>query len=906
MAVHVEWIYPRSFDEKFKNALRDYYSYGFKNYDSYWAGHGQTLAEDWKRLNNILGDYLEWSEDPEQVMFASLDSQSAEENVFQRVYRFCGFLEKDPAYFFHALAALSPDLFLRDGIPALELEKRDRIVRSGKKKIWRKFDPWGEDEEFRMRLEEDVERGGSLTTADFLCFYPDGMPIFSGENRKTNLRLQELADLGFLRCAQQVEKGNRRWLLSRRNLAGLLEGGRQVHPDFAEHFQQMLDFYSRYMLLGELGRFLLDRMDVDAASPFRFKHEYDIQALNDFNLADLLDAMEENRWCLIRYRHGISAAQAEVLCYPLEIRVSAGNGRESLMYYDPFLRSYSSLRLEFMDSIESLLWEKVVEILHVPAELLEGDIAYAARALRHTWGLSTTPEQRGNAIPGEEKMQQVRMRILYTPKTEQYVRDRMVRGRRVGRAQADGENLEFTVQVTDTSELRPWVRSFYSRLWECEGMDTPQFSVARDIQDMAEAFQDGKLSRRMPHSSPWFPREIPVLYAPQLHREAEPARQHERVFHSAFSAYYHVMARVFARLCGQRENCLGEEELQQMTGEALGDYCHMIGMKTEDFLPGQIGNMLKTQGFSSPATVTGGGKKNASIFSQERPGYRLKYGSRRPLEFYRDVVPLSQMELRWLRSLLEDERIGAFLEDSEQAYLLRFLREDPAVSPLPFRRVVFFDRSAYPREQLEAENRAAKGLLAAIRRRQEVQVEYCSMKGKRIDGVFRPLTLEFSKRDNRFRGYLQSCRDGEIYQMNLSGVRQVEPAGGTFDYPKAMDALDQYRARQERSVEIAFFDVRNLADRVLTEFTPWKKRCVYEKSTGLYRLTLFYQKVDEKEMVIRLMGYGADLLVTDQEHPIYREIQARVYQQMKILEQQRRPERRGRPRKKRQKERDGG
>ena len=113
MAVHVEWIYPRSFDEKFKNALRDYYSYGFKNYDSYWAGHGQTLAEDWKRLNNILGDYLEWSEDPEQVMFASLDSQSAEENVFQRVYRFCGFLEKDPAYFFHALAALSPDLPFR-------------------------------------------------------------------------------------------------------------------------------------------------------------------------------------------------------------------------------------------------------------------------------------------------------------------------------------------------------------------------------------------------------------------------------------------------------------------------------------------------------------------------------------------------------------------------------------------------------------------------------------------------------------------------------------------------------------------------------------------------------------------------------------------------------------------------
>lgn len=85
MAVHAEWIYPRFFDEKFKNALRDYYSYGFKNYDSYGVQHGQILVEDWKRLNNILGDYLEWSEDPNQVMFASLDSQAEKENVFQRV-----------------------------------------------------------------------------------------------------------------------------------------------------------------------------------------------------------------------------------------------------------------------------------------------------------------------------------------------------------------------------------------------------------------------------------------------------------------------------------------------------------------------------------------------------------------------------------------------------------------------------------------------------------------------------------------------------------------------------------------------------------------------------------------------------------------------------------------------------
>lgn len=241
----------------------------------------------------------------------------------------------------------------------------------------------------------------------------------------------------------------------------------------------------------------------------------------------------------------------------------------------------------------------------------------------------------------------------------------------------------------------------------------------------------------------------------------------------------------------------------------------------------------------------------------------MKYGNHRPLVFYRDVVSLSQMELWWLRTILEDERIDGFLDASEREYLLQFLEEEPTVSPLPFWRVNFFDRSVCPREQREAENWAVRGLLAVIGRRQVIQVEYYSMKGKRIAGAFRPLVLEFSKRDNRFRGYLQSCGEEEIYQMNLSGVRRLEPAGESFDYAKDMEVLDQYRARQERSVEIAFFNVRNLADRLLTEFSPWKKRCLYKKSTGLYRLTLFYQKLDENEVVIRLMGYGADLQVTD-------------------------------------------
>lgn len=101
-----------------------------------------------------------------------------------------------------------------------------------------------------------------------------------------------------------------------------------------------------------------------------------MQSLNDFNLIDLLYAIEKGMWCRIKYSHRIKDLETELFCYPLEIRVSNMRGREFLMYYEPFRRSYSALRLEFIDS----------------------DIANARQALKYSWGVSTTVIMEENAV----------------------------------------------------------------------------------------------------------------------------------------------------------------------------------------------------------------------------------------------------------------------------------------------------------------------------------------------------------------------------------------------------------------------------------------------------------------------------------------------------------------------------
>ena len=146
MATHKELITAGKFDEKFKRALLDYYSYGFKCLGSFDAKKHQTISEDWLRLNRIIADYMKWSEDRNDVMFASEDSQSMDSNPFHRIYRFCKYNPLTyPAYFLHTLAALGKSFQLRGGVDALGL-----------------------DDDQRIHLEDVLERQEDLKTSDLI------------------------------------------------------------------------------------------------------------------------------------------------------------------------------------------------------------------------------------------------------------------------------------------------------------------------------------------------------------------------------------------------------------------------------------------------------------------------------------------------------------------------------------------------------------------------------------------------------------------------------------------------------------------------------------------------------------------------------------------------------------------
>ena len=94
MATDKEMVTAPKFNESVKNALRDYYVYGFKKWPKK-SKASQTQRADWQRLQAVLPDYLTWSElkisskadasDNYSVRYVTVDSQAMDENPFLRV-----------------------------------------------------------------------------------------------------------------------------------------------------------------------------------------------------------------------------------------------------------------------------------------------------------------------------------------------------------------------------------------------------------------------------------------------------------------------------------------------------------------------------------------------------------------------------------------------------------------------------------------------------------------------------------------------------------------------------------------------------------------------------------------------------------------------------------------------------
>ena len=741
-------------------------------------------------------------------------------------------------------------------------------------------------------LDEAISQGRGLLASQLQCFFPSSIGLFCGDNTAINCRLNQLAALGVIQKVPSSTKSKKvaenTWRLVGRTLSELILKGSESlvesELEFENAFYSAIDFYSKYYPLGIIGSIIkgrLDRIGARDNSAFRFRHEYFMQALNDFNLIDLLYVIENNRWCEIKYRHGTAQFSSTLLCKPIEIRTSSTTGREFLIFYNPVKRSCTNLRLEFIEEIIAYDESDVLKALErinsseqITVSTVVADIERAYAALKYMWGVSFSEKQEGNVIePIQTK--DVKITIAYDENNEYYIKNRLLRESRSNTEQIgvsvhpEKGLITFGARVSDPQEMRPWMRSLYSRIRNVEGIETENFSLLEDIEKCINGMEVLKEEKILPPNR-WTGKSATVGRI----SNGELVREHEAIFNEIFGVYYYIIAEVILCCCSNSDsNKLSNEKINNIVKKVRRWYSSRGGNQTSRLSLDEITWLFENDAFGKKSKANG--KKQIEF----------KYQCDPDTEFYKDVLPLTTLEIRWIKTILSDERIVCFFSERQLDFIKVYMdTEYPEITPLPVNNLVNFDKHI-PIDSIEkmAEQSLITTLIKAINQKMLVDITYVTRYGKEIVGEFKPIVIEFSKRNNKFQAQMQSCENNRFYSINLSQIISLTIVPDEFEYFETLQNYEKHRELNERSVDIQFYDVRNTADRILTEFSPWKKYCEYDRETKIYTLHLFYQKDEELDLVVRLMGYGGNIHFVNKEHSIAREILRRYEKQRSII-----------------------
>ena len=246
-------------------------------------------------------------------------------------------------------------------------------------------------------------------------------------------------------------------------------------------------------------------------------------------------------------------------------------------------------------------------------------------------------------------------------------------------------------------------------------------------------------------------------------------------------------------------------------------------------------------------------------------------------------LPLTLLEASWLKALLADARVRLFLTDEQLAHLADELAD---VEPL-YRQEDFhcFDRYSDGDPYAdEAYRRRFQAILAAMRERAALSIAYTPPKGRPNSGQYIPLQMEYSAKDDKFRVFAAKVRQGGLrgyYCLNLNRITAL--AASPERYTGALD-LDAWRRRRRcgEPVRIRVTDERNGIERFMVEFSSFEKQSEYDAAAKACFVKLWYQKDDETEVLIRLLGFGPVVRVLGPDRFV-RQMRERIGKQMAYL-----------------------
>ena len=226
-------------------------------------------------------------------------------------------------------------------------------------------------------------------------------------------------------------------------------------------------------------------------------------------------------------------------------------------------------------------------------------------------------------------------------------------------------------------------------------------------------------------------------------------------------------------------------------------------------------------------------------------------------------IPLTELQLRWLKAISLDKRIRLFdcnfdLPDSIEPL---FTEDDYYI----------FDRYADGDDYEDEEYiRRFRLILSAMHERQPLDIIIRNKKDNELSLTVIPDRLEYSERDDKFRLLTSGSRTASV--INLGRITECSLHEGEFKAETSKSHIGK-----KRTLTLELVDERNALERVMLHFSHFEKTA--EKlGDKHYRLTICYDQNDETEMLIRVLSFGPLVRVTAPDRFI-RMIQNRLRRQ---------------------------
>lgn len=216
---------------------------------------------------------------------------------------------------------------------------------------------------------------------------------------------------------------------------------------------------------------------------------------------------------------------------------------------------------------------------------------------------------------------------------------------------------------------------------------------------------------------------------------------------------------------------------------------------------------------------------------------------------HKPTTPLTLLQKRWLKAVSLDPRVKLFgvefpdLADVEPLFTSadyyiydQYMDGDP------------FEDDQYIRN--------FRIILDAIRKGAQIKFEMINRKGNMMFVRCRPLRLEYSEKDDKFRVVTAGWR--AVSTVNLSKIRSCAYDMGY----RRVSGRERIVAHDTITVKIR--DERNAMERFMLHFAHFEKQA--EKlDKKHYLVKIKYAHDDESEMVIRILSFGPMIEVLEPE-----------------------------------------